>query len=57
MTNVININEPYIKYDVDKNVHTFKVSMANLSEVRNIAIKIIVSNLLYLTILYASLLI
>ena len=30
MTNVININEPYIKYDVDKNIHTFKVSMANL---------------------------
>lgn len=30
MTNIIHINEPYIKYDVDKNVHTFKVSMANL---------------------------
>ena len=30
MTNIISINEPYIKYDVDKNVHTFKVSMANL---------------------------
>jgi len=30
MTNIININEPYIKYTIDKDVHTFKVSMTNL---------------------------
>jgi hypothetical protein len=30
MTNIININEPYIKYTIEKDLYTFKVSMANL---------------------------